>query len=176
MIFSETALKGAYLLEPEPVVDRRGSFARVFCRDQFSERGLAGEFVQNSISENLKRGTLRGMHYQVEPAAEVKLVQCVRGALYDVIIDLRPESETYCKWFGVELSAGNRRLLYVPKGFAHGFQTLVDDTAVYYMISEVYAPKYARGVRWNDPAFGIKWPLSEPIIAEKDRLLPDYKR
>jgi dTDP-4-dehydrorhamnose 3,5-epimerase len=176
MIFSETALKGAYLLEPEPAVDQRGSFARVFCRDMFRERGLADEFVQNSISENLKRGTLRGMHYQFEPAAEVKLVQCVRGALFDVIIDLRPGSETYCQWYGVELSAANRRLLYVPEGLAHGFQTLVDDTAVYYMISEAYAPQYARGVRWNDPAFGIKWPLSEPVISEKDRLLPDYKR
>ena len=176
MIFSETKLKGAYLLEPEPVVDQRGSFARVFCRDRFSEHGLADEFAQNSISENLKRGTLRGMHYQVEPAAEVKLVQCFRGALFDVIIDLRPDSETYCQWYGVELSAGNRCLLYVPKGFAHGFQTLVDDTAIYYMISAAYAPKYARGVRWNDPAFGIKWPLSEPVISEKDKLLPDYKR
>ncbi len=176
MIFSETALKGAYLLKLEPAVDQRGSFARVFCRDRFRKRGLIAEFVQNSISENLLRGTLRGMHYQVEPAAEVKLVQCVRGALYDVIIDLRPSSATYCQWYGVELSATNRRLLYVPEGFAHGFQTLADDTVVYYMISEAYAPEYARGVRWSDPAFGIKWPLSEPIIADKDRLLPDYKR
>ncbi len=176
MIFSETMLGGAYLIEPEPAVDQRGLFARVFCRDRFSERDLTAEFVQNSVSENLKCGTLRGMHYQVEPAAEVKLVQCVRGALFDVIIDLRPESETYCQWYGVELSAENRRLLYVPKGFAHGFQTLVDDTAVYYMISNTYAPEYARGVRWNDPAFGIKWPLTEPIMADKDRLLPDYKR
>lgn len=176
MIFSETVLKGAYLLEPEPAVDQRGSFARVFCREWFSEHGLKGEFLQNSISENIKRGTLRGMHYQDKPAAEVKLVQCVRGALFDVIIDLRPGSETYCKWYGVELSAGNRRLLYVPEGFAHGFQTLLDDTAVYYMISEAYAPEYARGVRWNDPAFGIKWPLSESVISEKDMLLPDYER
>jgi len=176
VILSEIALKGAYLLELEPAADKRGSFARVFCRDRFSEHGLANEFVQNSISENLRRGTLRGMHYQVEPAAEVKLVQCVRGVLFDVIIDLRPASATYCQWYGVELSATNRRLLYVPKGFAHGFQTLADDTAVYYMISEAYAPEYARGVRWNDPAFGIKWPLSELIIAEKDRLLPDYKQ
>ena len=176
MIFTETALKGAYLVEPEPVIDQRGSFARVFCRDVFSERGLVVEFVQNSISENFKRGTLRGMHYQTEPAAEVKLVQCFRGALFDVIIDLRPGSETYCNWYGVELSAGNRRLLYIPKGFAHGFQTLTEDTAVYYLISEAYAPEYARGVRWNDPAFGIKWPLSDPVISEKDMLLPDYKR
>ena len=176
MVFSETELKGAWLLEPEPAVDERGSFTRVFCREMFRESGLAFEFVQNSISENFKRATLRGMHYQVEPAAEVKLVQCLRGALYDVIVDLRTGSETYCQWYGVELSAVNRRILYVPQGFAHGFQTLVDDTAVYYMISEAYAPQYARGVRWNDPAFGIKWPLSEPVISDKDRLLPDYKR
>jgi dTDP-4-dehydrorhamnose 3,5-epimerase len=176
MIFSEIALQGAYLLELEPAVDQRGSFARVFDRHLFIERGLIGDFVQNSISENQRGATLRGMHYQAAPAAEAKLVQCIRGALFDVIIDLRPESATYCRWFGVELSAANRRLLYVPKGFAHGFQTLLDDTAVYYMISEAYAPQYARGVRWNDPAFGIKWPFAEPIIAEKDRLLPDYKR
>lgn len=176
MFFSETTLKGAYLVELEPAVDSRGSFARVFDRYLFREHGLVGEYFQHSISENLRRGTLRGMHYQVEPAAEVKLVQCVRGALYDVIVDLRPESATFCRWYGVELSAVNRRLLYVPKGFAHGFQTLVEDTAVYYMISEAYAPQYARGVRWNDPAFGINWPVSEPIMAEKDRLLPDYKQ
>ncbi len=176
MKFIETALTGAFVLELEAVEDERGYFARTFCRDQFAAHGLNNEITQCSISYNARRGTLRGMHYQVEPQAEVKLVQCVRGKIFDVIIDLRPESETYRRWVGEELSGDNRRLLYVPEGFAHGFQTLEDDTAVYYQISEAYAPQSARGVRWNDPAFGIKWPLIDPIISEKDRLLPDYER
>ena len=176
MRFLETPLKGAYLIETEPVEDERGSFARVFCREEFADQGLETEFVQNSISTNIKRGTLRGMHYQAEPHSEVKLVQCLRGALYDVIIDLRPQSETYCRWYGAELSAPNGRLLYVPQGFAHGFQTLCDDTAVYYMISAFYDPQSARGVRWNDPVFGIKWPVKDPVISEKDRQLPDYSK
>lgn len=176
MIFKETALSGAYLVELEAVEDERGYFARTFCRDEFAAHGLNPKIAQCSISYNARRGTLRGMHYQVEPAAEVKLVQCVRGSLYDVILDLRPEAETYCRWIGLELSSENRRMLYIPEGFAHGFQTLEDDTVVYYQISEFYAPQHARGVRWNDPAFGIDWPLSEPLISEKDRLLPDYQR
>ena len=176
MKFIETALTGAFVLELEAVEDERGYFARTFCRDQFAAHGLKNEITQCSISYNIRRGTVRGMHYQVEPHAEVKLVQCVRGKIFDVIIDLRPESETYRRWVGEELSGDNRRLLYVPEGFAHGFQTLEDDTAVYYQISEAYAPQSARGVRWNDPAFGIKWPLIDPIISEKDRLLPDYER
>jgi len=176
MIFRETALPGAFLIETEAAEDQRGSFARTFCWREFEALGLSMNIVQSSLSVNTRRGTLRGMHYQVEPAAEVKLVHCVRGSLYDVIIDLRPESATYCRWAGVELNADGRCLLYVPQGFAHGFQTLEEDTAVYYQISEYYAPQYARGVRWNDPAFGIKWPLSDPLIAEKDRLLPDFKR
>lgn len=174
MHFKETGLKGAWLIKTEPAEDERGYFARVFCRDQFSRLGLETEYIQNSISYNRKRGTLRGMHYQAAPAAETKLVQCVRGSLFDVIVDLRPESETYCSWYGIELSADNGCLLYVPAGFAHGFQTLTDDTTVYYMISKAYAPEYARGVRWNDPAFGINWPVPDPVISEKDRQLPDY--
>jgi len=176
MIFRETALEGAYIIEMEAFEDDRGFFARTFCRNEFAERGLNCNVAQCSISYNAVRGTLRGMHYQVEPHAETKLVHCVRGALYDVIIDMRPLSETYCCWFGVELNEGNRRLLYVPEGFAHGFQTLQDNTSVYYQISEFYAPQSARGVRWNDPVFGIDWPISEPIISEKDRHLPDYER
>ncbi len=176
MIFKETALRGAYIIEPEAICDERGFFARTFCRDEFEAHGLNSAVAQCNISGNLRRGTLRGMHYQSEPHAEAKLVQCVRGALYDVIIDLRPGSDTYCRWVGVELSGLNRRLLYVPEGFAHGFQTLEDDTAVYYQISEFYAPQSARGVRWNDPAFGIDWPLSDPVISDKDRQLPDYER
>ncbi|MDY6826334.1 MAG: dTDP-4-dehydrorhamnose 3,5-epimerase [Bacillota bacterium] len=175
MKFKETNLGGAYLLELEAVEDERGFFARTFCRQEFARQGLNFNVAQANLSRNSKRGTLRGMHYQVEPMAEVRVVQCVRGSLYDVIIDLRPQSETCCRWLGVELSADNRRLLYVPEGFAHGFQTLEDDTAVHYLMSQFYAPEYARGVRWNDPAFGIKWPLSDPVISEKDRQLPDYQ-
>ncbi|MFU8795001.1 MAG: dTDP-4-dehydrorhamnose 3,5-epimerase [Dethiobacteria bacterium] len=176
MLFKETGLGGVYLIETKPAQDQRGYFARVFCREEFEKLGLESEYAQNSISYNRQKGTLRGMHYQVESAAEVKLVQCVRGSIFDVIVDLRPESETYCGWYGVELSADNNSLLYVPEGFAHGFQTLSDHTTVYYMISRAYAPEYARGVRWNDPAFGIKWPLTDPVISEKDRQLPDYRR
>ncbi len=176
MIFKETALQGAYIIEMEAFEDKRGYFARTFCSNEFEARGLKGNVAQCSISYNALRGILRGMHYQVEPHSETKLVQCVRGGLYDVIIDLRPLSATYCCWFGVELTEDNRRLLYVPEGFAHGFQTLQDDTAVYYQISEFYSPQSARGVRWNDPVFGIDWPLANPIILEKDRHLPDYER
>lgn len=176
MIFKETALQGAYILELEAAEDERGSFARTFCEREFEAQGLNSHFVQCSLSTNTRRGTLRGMHYQAEPNAETKLVHCVRGSLYDVIIDLRPQSTTYCRWVGVELSALNNRLLYVPAGFAHGFQTLEDDTAVYYQISTFYAPQSARGVRWNDPAFAIKWPLSDPLISDKDSGLPDYQR
>jgi len=176
MKFLKTALKGAYIIELEAAEDERGYFSRTFCRREFAEQGLNYEVAQCSISYNARRGTLRGMHYQVEPHREAKLVHCVGGSLYDVIVDLRPESDTYCRWIGVELSPLKRRLLYVPEGFAHGFQTLEDNTTVYYQISEFYAPQSARGVRWDDPAFGIKWPLSNPIISEKDRLLPDYER
>ena len=176
MKFIKTDLKGAYIIELEASEDERGYFARTFCRSEFADHGLNYEVAQCSISYNARRGTLRGMHYQVEPHREVKLVHCVGGSLYDVIVDLRPESDTYCRWIGVELSPLKRRLIYVPEGFAHGFQTLEDNTTVYYQISEFYAPQSARGVRWDDPAFGIKWPLSDPIISEKDRLMPDYER
>ena len=176
MIFNEAGLPGAYIIEPEPAEDQRGYFARTFCRREFAARGLNSDVAQCSVSFNVRKGTLRGMHYQAEPHGEVKLVHCVRGAIYDVIIDLRPGSESYCRWVGVELSALNGRQLYVPEGFAHGFVTLEDDTLVCYRMSAFYAPEYARGVRWNDPAFAIKWPLSDPIISDKDRLLPDYRR
>lgn len=175
MKFLETGIEGAFLIELASFKDARGQFARVFCEDSFELKGLETSFVQNSISENFKRGTLRGMHYQDAPFEEVKLVQVLRGALYDVILDLRPQSKTYLEWFGAKLTSKNNRLLYIPKGLAHGFQTLEDDTLVYYMISEKYAPAYARGVRWNDPAFKIKWPLKEVIISKKDENWPDYK-
>jgi len=176
MIFENLSLKGSCLLKLEKHLDERGFFARTFCSKEFEEKGLNNKFLQSSISYNSKKGTLRGMHYQVAPHDEVKLVQCVKGAIYDVIIDLRTNSSTYCQWVGVELNEDNGNLVYVPKGFAHGFQTLTDETVVYYQISDFYAPESARGVRWDDPAFGINWPIDEPVISIKDSRLPDYKR
>ena len=172
----ETELKGAYVIELDRREDERGLFSRTFCKNVFEEHGLRSEVAQCNLSYNARRGTLRGMHYQAEPFAEAKLVQCVRGSFYDVIIDLRGDSETYSQWIGVELSAAKGCMLYVPEGFAHGFQTLEDHTAVYYHMFQFFAPHFARGVRWNDPAFGIKWPLENPIMSEKDRQLPDYER
>jgi dTDP-4-dehydrorhamnose 3,5-epimerase len=170
MRFIETKLKGAYIIEPEPIDDERGFFARTFCQEEFAAHGLRTQFVQCSISFNKKKGTLRGMHYQVAPYEEAKLVRCTMGAIYDVIIDLRPGSLTSTQWVAVELTAQNRKMLYVPGGFAHGFQTLEDNTEVFYQMSEFYHPECARGVRWDDPAFGITWPLAEePVLSEKDR-------
>jgi len=168
MIFKETSLKGAYIIEIEPLEDERGFFARSFCRKEFEEHSLNFSIVQCNLSYNKKKGTLRGMHYQIAPHKEAKLVSCIKGAIYDVIIDLRPDSSTFCQWFAVELTAENHRMLYVPEGFAHGFQTLKDDTVAFYQMSEFYHPECARGVRWNDPAFGVDWPLPNPIMSNKD--------
>lgn len=174
MIFIETTLKGAFIIELEKVEDERGFFARTWCQQEFAARGLNPRLVQCSLSFNRKRGTLRGMHYQTNPYEEAKLVRCTRGAIYDVIIDLRSDSSTFMRWVAVELTADNRRMLYIPEKFAHGFQTLEDSTEVFYHMSEFYAPEYARGVRWNDPAFGIRWPGAERIISHKDRQYPDF--
>ncbi len=174
MKFTETALAGAYLIELDKKSDERGFFARTFCGKEFAERGLCAEIAQANISFNSKNGTLRGMHFQAPPYAEAKLIQCLQGSIYDVIIDLRPDSGTHRGWLSVELRAGSGSLLYVPEGFAHGFQALEDRTLVYYLMFEFFAPEYARGVRWDDPAFGIKWPVPDPIISEKDRQWPDY--
>lgn len=168
MIFTETSLKGAYIIEIEPLEDERGFFARSFCQKEFEEHGLNFSIVQCNLSYNKKSGTLRGMHYQIAPHKEAKLVSCIKGAIYDVIIDLRPDSSTFCQWFAVELTAENRRMLYVPEGFAHGFQTLKDDTVAFYQMSEFYHPECARGVRWDDPAFGVEWPLPNHIMSNKD--------
>jgi len=168
MIFKETKLKGAYLIEIEPIEDERGFFARSFCEEEFRKHGLDFRIVQCNVSFNKKKGTLRGMHYRVAPHEEAKLVSCIRGAIYDVIIDLRSDSNTYCQWFTVELSAENYKMLYVPEGFAHGFQTLEDNTVVSYQMSEFYHPECARSVRWDDPAFGIEWSLPSKIISQKD--------
>ena len=168
MIFTETKLKGAFVINIEPHKDERGFFARAWCQDEFERHGLNPRLVQCSISFNNKRGTLRGMHYQAPPFEEAKLVRCTRGVIYDVIIDVRNDSPTFQQWFSVELSAENRRALYIPEGFAHGFQTLVDDSEVFYYMSEFFHPECARGVQWDDPAFGIVWPIVSPIISEKD--------
>jgi len=169
MKFKETKLKGAYIVEIKKEKDKRGFFARSFCRNEFESNGLNADFVQNNISSNSKKGTLRGMHYQVAPHEEVKLVSCLRGAIYDVIIDMRPSSSTYCRWVTIELTAENYRMLYIPVGFAHGFQTLKDNTVVFYQMSEFYHPKCARGVSWDDSMFSIKWPIKQLIISSKDK-------
>ena len=176
MIFHALPLDGAYVVEIDPRQDERGFFARTFCRDMFAARGLVTEFPQCSLSFNLRRGTLRGMHYQVAPHAETKLVRCTRGAVYDVIVDLRPESPTYCRWAAAELSAARRNALYIPERFAHGFLSLEDATEVSYQISHPYRPDAARGVRFDDPAFGIAWPEPPTVIAERDRSYPDHVR
>jgi dTDP-4-dehydrorhamnose 3,5-epimerase len=172
--FQETELKGAFRIELEELRDERGLFARVWCQKEFVAHGLNPNLAQCSISFSPKKGTLRGMHYQVAPHEEAKLVRCTRGAIHDVIIDLRPESVTFKRHYATVLSTENRQMLYVPEGFAHGFQTLEDGTEVLYLISDFYAPGCARGVRWNDPAFGIAWPPGERIISERDRAYPDF--
>lgn len=175
MIFTHTAIAGAYIIDPGRLEDERGFFARVWCRQEFEAQGLNPGLVQCSISFNRKQGTLRGMHYQAPPHAEARLVRCTLGAIFDVIVDLRPDSKTFRKWFSVELSADNRRMLYIPEGIAHGFLTLRDNTEVFYQMSEYYAAEYARGVRWNDPAFGIHWPANVMVMSERDRSYPDFQ-
>ncbi|MBF0154183.1 MAG: dTDP-4-dehydrorhamnose 3,5-epimerase [Magnetococcales bacterium] len=174
MLFQETALAGAWLIEPEPLHDQRGFFARAFCEKEFRTHGLNDHWVQHNISFNAAKGTLRGLHYQSSPHAEIKVVRCTAGAIYDVIVDLRPASPTYTRWIGVELSAVNRRALYVPAGFAHGFQTLLPETELFYLMSEFFHPECARGVVWNDPALGIDWPVGERILSERDRSYPAF--
>lgn len=174
MNFLQTPLMGAFVIEPECVADHRGFFARTYCREKFAERGLNPNIAQCNISYNKTSGTLRGMHYQKAPYEEVKLVRCTNGAIYDVIIDLRPESQSFRKWFGVILSAQNRRALYIPEGFAHGFVTLVDEVEVLYQMSEFYHAESASGVRWDDPVFSIHWPVQPSVISEKDMSYPDY--
>jgi len=174
LIFVETKLRGAYIIEPEKREDERGFFARSWCEKEFAEHGLSSRTVQCNISFNKRRGTLRGMHYQAEPWEEAKLVRCTQGAIYDVIIDLRPGSPTYKQHVAQVLTAKNHKMFYVPERFAHGFQVLEDQTEVFYQMSGFYAPQFARGVRWNDPAFGIEWPIGEPIILERDRTYPDF--
>jgi len=163
------------VIEPEMHEDHRGFFARTFCRREFEANGLNPDVVQCNISFNRRKGSLRGMHFQASPYSEAKLVRCTAGSIYDVIIDLRPSSSAFKKHIGVELSARNRKMLYIPEGFAHGFQTLEDDTEVFYQMSQFYSAEHSRGVRWDDPAFGISWPPGDRIIIERDRTYPDFR-
>jgi dTDP-4-dehydrorhamnose 3,5-epimerase len=174
--FTETRLKGAFLVELEALGDERGFFARSWCEREFREHGLDPALVQCNISFNKAAGTLRGMHYQAAPHAEAKLVRCTQGAIYDVVVDLRPESESYCAWIAYELTAQNHRMVFVPAGCAHGFQTLEPDSEVFYQMSAAYDAASARGVRWNDPAFAITWPRADPILSERDAAFADFKR
>jgi dTDP-4-dehydrorhamnose 3,5-epimerase len=175
MIFVGMAIAGAYLLEMDRREDPRGFFARAFCRDTFARQGLSPEWAQANIGFSCRRGTLRGLHYQIEPRREVKMVRCVAGAIFDVLVDLRPASASFGQWLGVQLEAGDGRLLYVPEGCAHGYLTLADDTEVNYWVSQPYAPECERGVRWDDPSFAIDWPEVGPlIVSEKDRSWPDF--
>lgn len=174
MKFTETPLKGAFLIELEPRKDDRGMFARVFCKREFEEHGLNPKVVNTNMSRSVYKGTLRGMHFQKAPFGECKLVRCTRGSLYDVIIDLRQDSPSYMKWYGVELSQDNEKMLFLPEGFAHGFITLEENTEATYQVSQFYSPEYEGGVRYNDPAFGIEWPLEPTVLSEKDANWPDY--
>lgn len=175
MEFIATKLQGAFVIKPVRLEDERGFFARTWGPEEFAERGLNPKLVQCSISFNKQKGTLRGMHYQIAPYEEAKLVRCTMGAIYDVIVDLRPDSPTFKQWVAVELTAENRLMLYIPEGLAHGYQTLEANSEVFYQITEAYVPEYSRGVRWDDPAFGIKWPPDEPrIIIARDQTYSDF--
>ena len=167
-------MAGAFVIEQERRTDKRGFFARTFCQQEFEAHGLNAQVVQCNVSFNKRKGTLRGMHYQAKPFGEAKLVRCTSGSIYDVIIDLRPDSATFKRYFAVELSAENGRMLYIPENFAHGFQTLQNDTEVFYQMAQRYSAEHARGVRWNDSAFGIAWPEGERIIIERDEKYPDF--
>jgi len=175
MILTETKLKGAYIIDVKRLEDERGFFGRSFCQKEFEAHGLSAHVRQANVSYNKKKGTLRGMHMQLAPHEESKLVRCTRGAIYDVIIDMRPDSATYKQWIGVELTADNYRMLFVPEGFAHGFITLADNTDVTYQVTAFYTPGAERGIRWNDPAFNIEWPIAPVVISEKDQAHADFE-
>jgi len=175
MKFTETKLKGAFVVEIEKLSDDRGFFARSSCQKEFEAHGLTARVVQTNVSFNIKKGTMRGMHYQIAPHQECKLVRCTRGAIYDVIIDLRPESPTYKQWVGVELTADNYTMFFVPEDFAHGFITLADNTEITYQVSQFYTPGSEKGIRFDDPAFGIQWPQDVSVISDKDNNWPDFE-
>jgi dTDP-4-dehydrorhamnose 3,5-epimerase len=175
MIFTETKLKGAFIIDLDKISDERGFFARSWCQREFEKNGLNPRLVQCNISYNNSKGTLRGLHYQVSPCEEAKLVRCTMGAIFDVIVDLRPESPTFKHYFAEIITAEDRKMIYIPEGFAHGFLTLQDETEVHYQMSGFYSPDHARGVRWNDPAFGIQWPADVKIISDRDKDYPDFR-
>ncbi|MFI5178004.1 MAG: dTDP-4-dehydrorhamnose 3,5-epimerase [Vicinamibacterales bacterium] len=176
MTFTQTPLSGMFVIEADLFADERGSFEPAWQRDVFAHRGLETAIAQGSFAANRRRGTIRGLHYQAPPFDEVKVVRVIHGAAFDVALDLRPDSPTYRRWFGIELSAENRRIVYLPRGFAHGYQTLTDDTTVFYFVSTTYTPDHQRGVRWDDPAFGIVWPIDRPaVISERDAAFPDFR-
>jgi dTDP-4-dehydrorhamnose 3,5-epimerase len=175
MIFKETPLPGAYVIEPERINDNRGFFARAWCKKELEQHGLKGEISQSNIGFSFRKGTFRGLHFQRPPHAEVKIVRCTRGSIFDVIVDLRPESPSYKHWFGVELSAENRKMIYVPEGMAQGYATLEDSTEINYHTSEFFNAESASGVRFDDPAFGIQWPVVPAVVSEQDRNWPLLK-
>lgn len=175
MIFEETKLSGAFIISVEKRADERGFFGRAWCLHELEEHGISMKFVQANVSFNHRKETLRGLHYQTDPYQEAKFMRCTRGAIYDVIVDLRPQSPTYKQWIGVKLTEDNYQMLYVPEGFAHGYQTLENNTEVYYPTTQFYSPVAERGLRWNDPAIGIIWPQTDNlIISDKDNSWPDY--
>jgi dTDP-4-dehydrorhamnose 3,5-epimerase len=174
MIFHETRLSGAFVVEMKKLGDVRGFFARTFCRREFEAHGLSSNLAQCNVSVNWRKGTLRGMHYQVAPLQEAKLVRCVKGAVYDVIIDLRPQSPTYKEWLGFELTDDDYRMIYVPGDFAHGYLTLTERSEVTYQVNEFYSPEHERGIRWNDPTFGVRWPITPAVVSDKDANHPAY--
>lgn len=175
MNFYETTLLGAYIIEPERRVDHRGFFGRIWCKNELKQRGLQHELVQSNVGFSYRKGTMRGLHFQKAPHAEVKIVRCTRGAIFDVIVDLRPESASYKRWFGAQLDEENRKMIYVPEGFAQGYITLAENTEMYYHTSEYYDPSSAFGIRYNDPEFGIVWPAEITVISEQDTEWPDYQ-
>ena len=175
MIFKPTGIDGAFVIELKKIQDDRGYFARTFCQKEFQAHGLCTFLVQANTAFTQRKGTVRGMHYQAAPYAEAKLVRCIRGAAFDVMLDLRPGSKSYCQWFGVELTSDNHRMLYIPEGFAHGYQTLQDDTELFYLVSQFYTPQAEQGVRWNDARFNISWPIvADAMLSDKDRTWPDF--
>jgi dTDP-4-dehydrorhamnose 3,5-epimerase len=175
MLFTETPLNGAFVVDLEKRGDDRGFFARAFCVEEFKKQGLNPTVVQANISGSTKKGTLRGLHYQTAPMAEVKFIRCIKGSVFDVLVDLRPESPSFKKWYGVELSARNQKAVYIPEGFAHGHQTLEPDSQIMYLVSQVYSPEHERGVRYDDPAFRILWPLEPTVMSPKDKSWPYFK-
>lgn len=174
MKFTPTGIEGAWLVDLTPIEDDRGSFARLFCRASFEAQGLEGGIAQINNAVSVRRGTLRGLHYQLPPAAEAKTVRVTRGSIFDVVLDLRPRSATFGRWAGAELGAGTRRMMHVPAGCAHGLLTLEDDCEVLYLASAAYAPELERGIRWDDPRFGIEWPMVPSVVSAKDRAWPDF--